>query len=174
MIYSDPKLFDSGRGNKLGKIFVGDNSLLLLDGASHQRQRRLLTPAFHGERMQAYGELICSLTRQVSSKWSAGKPFSVRASMQEISLRVILQAVFGLNEGPRYQELRQLIAAMMDMTASPLRASMLFLKFLQKDFGAWSPGDAFNVSSSKSIAYSTPKLKQDAGKTIPTVPISSP
>lgn len=63
--------------------------------------------------------------------------------MQEISLRVILQAVFGLNEGPRYEKLRQLLAAMMDLTASPLRASMLFFKFLQKDFGAWSPWGYF-------------------------------
>ncbi len=141
---AEPKLFDSGRGNKKsGKIFVGENSLLLLDGDLHQRQRRLLMPPFHGERMRAYGDLICILTKQVSSKWITDQPFSVRASMQEISLRVILQAVFGLNEGPRYQELRQMIAAMMDMTASPLRASMLFLKFLQKDLGAWSPWGRF-------------------------------
>ena len=141
---AEPKLFDSGRGNKKsGKIFVGENSLLLLDGDRHQRERRMLMPPFHGERMRAYGDLICTLTKQVSSKWITGQPFSVRASMQEISLRVILQAVFGLNEGPRYQELRQMIAAMMDMTASPLRASMLFLKFLQKDLGAWSPWGRF-------------------------------
>lgn len=140
---ADSKLFDSGRGNKIAKNLVGENSLVLLDGLTHQRQRRLLTPPFHGERMRAYGDLICILTKQVSSHWRIGKPFSVRESMQEISLRVILQAVFGLNEGPRYQELRQLIAEMMDMTASPLRASMLFFKFLQKDLGTWSPWGRF-------------------------------
>jgi cytochrome P450 len=140
---ADPKLFDSGRGNEIAKILVGENSLVLLDGSTHQRQRRLLTPPFHGERMRAYGDLICVLAKQVSSLWTIGKPFCVRESMQEISLRVILQAVFGLNEGPRYQELRQLIAEMMNMTASPLRASMLFFKFLQKDLGAWSPWGRF-------------------------------
>lgn len=140
---ADPKLFDSGRGNGLARVFVGDHSMVLLDGSSHQRRRRLLTPPFHGERMQAYGDLICTLTEQVSSKWTIDQPFSVRESMQEISLRVILQAVFGLNEGPRYEELRQLLAAMMDMTASPLRASMLFFKFLQLDLGAWSPWGHF-------------------------------
>ncbi|MDJ0688742.1 MAG: cytochrome P450 [Xenococcaceae cyanobacterium MO_188.B32] len=140
---AEPKLFDSGRGNVSGKIFVGENSLLLLDGDRHQRERRMLMPPFHGERMRAYGELICILTQQVSRKWITGQPFSVRESMQEISLRVILQAVFGLHEGPRYQELRQLIAEMMDMTASPLRASMLFFNFLRKDLGAWSPWGRF-------------------------------
>ncbi|WP_341525443.1 cytochrome P450 [Nostoc sp. UHCC 0302] len=140
---ADPKLFDSGRGNGLAKILVGETSLVLLDGFSHQRQRRLLTPPFHGERMQAYGDLICTLTKQVSCEWKIDQPFAVRESMQEISLRVILQAVFGLHEGPRYQELIELLAAMMDMTASPLRASMLFFKFLQKDLGAWSPWGRF-------------------------------
>ncbi len=140
---ADPKLFDSGRGNGLAKTLVGEASLVLLDGFSHQHRRRLLTPPFHGERMQAYGDLICNLTTQASSKWAIDQPFTVRESMQEISLRVILQAVFGLNEGPRYQELRELIAAMMDMTASPLRASMLFFKLLQKDLGDWSPWGRF-------------------------------
>ncbi|WP_414581664.1 cytochrome P450 [Scytonema sp. PCC 10023] len=140
---ADPKLFDSGRGNQVGKVVVGEHSMLLLDGSTHQRRRRLLTPPFHGERMQAYSGLICTLAKQVSSHWTIGKPFSVRESMQEISLRVILQAVFGLNEGPRYEELRQLLAEMMDMTVSPLRASMLFFKFLQKDLGAWSPWGSF-------------------------------
>ncbi len=41
---------------------VGDNSLLLLAGDRHQRHRQLLMPLFHGERMKAYGELICRLT----------------------------------------------------------------------------------------------------------------
>ncbi|MDJ1184900.1 cytochrome P450 [Roseofilum casamattae] len=140
---ADSKLFDSGAGNQSGKIFVGDNSLLLLDGDRHQRQRRLITPPFHGERMRAYGDLICLLTKQLSEQWIAGQPFSVRESMQEISLRVILQAVFGLNEGPRYRELRQSIAGMMELTASPLRSSMLFFTFLQKDLGAWSPWGRF-------------------------------
>lgn len=39
--------FDSGRANSVLQPWVGDKSLLLLDGRSHQRQRKLLTPPFH-------------------------------------------------------------------------------------------------------------------------------
>ncbi len=136
---ADPKLFDSGRGNSIIQPLVGENSLALLDGDRHQQQRRLLMPPFHGERMRAYGDLICAIAERVSSKWVIDKPFSVRVAMQEITLRVILQAVFGIHEGSRYEQLRQLLADFLEMTASPLRARMLFFKFLQKDLGAWSP-----------------------------------
>jgi len=48
--------------------------------------------------MRAYGELICQITEQVTSQWQATQSFAVRPFMQ-ISLRVILRAVFGLERG---------------------------------------------------------------------------
>ena len=105
--------FDSGRGNELVASLLGEQSLALLDGAQHQRQRKLLTPPFHGDRMKSYGELICQITEKVISEWKISEPFEVRNSMQEISLRVILQAVFGLNEGERYDEIKQLIGSIL-------------------------------------------------------------
>ncbi|MGB3202927.1 MAG: cytochrome P450, partial [Nodosilinea sp.] len=40
-------------------FLLGDQSLLLLDGERHRRHRRLLMPPFHGDRMRAYGDVIC-------------------------------------------------------------------------------------------------------------------
>lgn len=93
--------------------------MILLDGDHHQRQRRLLMPPFHGDRMRTYGQLICSITKQVISQWRVGESFLVRASMQEISLRVILSAIFGLHEGERFDQLRQLLTSMLDSLSSP-------------------------------------------------------
>jgi cytochrome P450 len=59
--------------------------------------------------------------------------------MQEITLQVILQVLFGLREGSRYQQLKPLLASLLDMTGSPLRSSMLFFESLQQDWGYWSP-----------------------------------
>jgi cytochrome P450 len=140
---ADPELFDSGSGNKVLLPFVGYNSLLLLDGDRHQRQRRLLTPPFHGERMRAYGKLICEITEQVISQWRIGEPFRVRPFMQDISLRVILSAVFGLHEGERFDQLRQLFSSMLDSISSPWTSSFLFFPFLQKDLGPLSPWGHF-------------------------------
>jgi unspecific monooxygenase len=136
---ADPKQFDSGRANGIARPLVGEHSLLLLDGALHQRQRRLLMPPFHGERMHSYSQVICESAKQVARQWAVGKSVEARAAMQEITLEVILHAVFGLSEGERYQQLKPLLAAMLNMTDSPLRSSLLFFKFLQLDFGTWSP-----------------------------------
>ena len=138
-----PEQFDSGRANKILQPLLGDQSLILLDGRSHQQQRRLLTPPFHGDRMKSYGKLICDITEQVISHWEIGVPFSVRSSMQEISLRVILQAVFGLHEGQRCEQLKQLLRSVLDLTGSPIGSSLLFFSAIQRDLGAWSPWGRF-------------------------------
>jgi cytochrome P450 family 110 len=114
-----------------------------LDGNRHQSQRKMLMPPFHGERMRAYGRLICEITEQTMRQWTMGKPFSMRESTQEISLRVILRAVFGLDEGDRFGQLRQSLTKMLEVTASPLRATLLFVPALQRDLGSWSPWGRF-------------------------------
>lgn len=140
---TNPKQFDSGPGNRLLTPLLGERSLALLDGIPHQRQRQLLMPPFHGERMQTYGELTCAIAEQVASKWEVGQPFSMRESTQQISLKIILKAVFGLDEGERYNKLEQLLSSALESLASPWKASMLFFQFLQIDLGAWSPWGRF-------------------------------
>ncbi len=136
---TDPSYFESGRGNVGLRFLVGDNSLILLDGERHQRQRQLLTPPFHGDRMRAYGETIREIAQQVSDEWQIGKPFNIRVAMQEITLRVILRVVFGLDEGQRLEKLRRLIASLLDLTSSPFMSVSFFFRFLRKDLGGWSP-----------------------------------
>lgn len=142
---SDPAQFQvpaQGVGGILTAL-LGDHSLLLLDGERHRRHRRLLMPPFHGERLRAYGQLICVTTTQVVTPWQPGKPFKVRQPMQEITLRVILKAVFGLADGPRYDQLRHLLSTMLENLGTPLSAFFIFFDALQKDWGPLSPWGRF-------------------------------
>ena len=136
---ADTNSIEAGKGSSILKFVVGDNSLFVLDGYRHQRQRNLLAPPFHGDRMRTYGVTICEITKQVSDKWKMGKPFNIRQSMQEITLSVILRAVFGLDEGNRFDELRQLFTSLLDFLNLPVMSAGLFFSFLQKDWGTWSP-----------------------------------
>ncbi|RCJ37921.1 cytochrome P450 [Nostoc minutum NIES-26] len=138
-IFSQDSKFDVGRANRLAEPLIGQNSLMLMDGDRHRRERKLLMPSFHGERLQAYAKQICLITENLTSQWQIGESFVARSAMQKISLEVILQIVFGLSEGKRYQQIKPLLTAWLDMTDSPLRSSILFLQFLQKDWGAWTP-----------------------------------
>jgi unspecific monooxygenase len=130
---------DSGKEAGLKPLLVGEKSLLSLSGERHKRERKLLMPPFHGERMRAYGETIRLLTEQVTNQWEIGTPFSIRSSMQAISFQVILKAVFGLEDGVRYQELTRLLTQRLEGGKSIFRAILLFLPILQKDWGPWSP-----------------------------------
>jgi unspecific monooxygenase len=122
---------------------LGDYSVILLDGDQHRRQRQLLMPPFHGERMRSYGQIICDITERVMSQVAPGKPFSARSVMQEISLEVILNVVFGIYEGERFQTINRLLGEFTDIFKSPLAASFLFFSSLQKDLGSWSPWGRF-------------------------------
>lgn len=133
----------TGQSNGVLQSMVGEHSILLLDGAPHQRQRKLLMPPFHGDRLRAYGQLICDITRQVSAEWRPGQLIVARPPMQALTLGVILQAVFGLREGARLSQLQQLMSTMLDSFAYPISASFLFFPALQKDWGAWSPWGRF-------------------------------
>ncbi len=140
---SDTEQFDSGRGNRILRFLLGEQSLVLLDGDRHMRQRRLLLPPFHGDRVRAYSQLICDITEQLTQEWTPGKPFLVRPFMQEITLRVILQAVFGLHDGERYRKLRQLLSTQLEVLSTPLSSSFIFFRSLQKDWGPLSPWGRF-------------------------------
>jgi len=143
-LFSQDFRFDVGRGNFLAKPLIGQNSLMLIDGDRHRRERKLLMPPFHGERLQTYAQQICRLAEQVGNQLQVGQSFVVRPVMQQISLELILQIVFGLSEGERYQQLKPLLTEWLNMLDSPLRSSVLFLKFLQQDWGTWSPWGRMN------------------------------
>jgi cytochrome P450 family 135 len=116
----------------------GPNSLLLLDGARHLRQRKLMLPPFHGERMQRYGELIESETERRIARWPRGAPFALQEEFQAITLEVILRAVFGFETGPALAQAREDLRRWLQLLASP--AAMVPL--LRENFGParpWSP-----------------------------------
>jgi cytochrome P450 len=100
-------------------------------------------PPFHGDRLRSYAQLIGDITRQISADWQPGQSFQARPPMQDLTLGVILQAVFGLQAGSRLRELQLLMSAMLDSFASPLSSAFLFFPALQKDWGAWTPWGRF-------------------------------
>jgi len=142
-VFANPELFDTSSGNDILLPLVGANSLFLLDGMKHQRQRKLLMPPFHGDRLRTYGQTIWEITTQVTNQWQVGQSIIVRASTQEISMGVILSAVFGLDGGERYDRLRKLLTSLLETVSSPLSSMVLFFPSLQKEWGKWSPWSRF-------------------------------
>jgi len=140
----DAKLFEApGSLNVTLELITGTQSVFGLSGEQHRRARQLLMPSFHGERMRSYGELIREIAEQVLDEYEPERPFEAREPMQRTSLRIILRAVFGLNEGPRYQQLERLLGGLLDGLSSPVSATILFVPRLRLDLGPLSPWGKF-------------------------------
>jgi cytochrome P450 len=121
------------------KVFLGEHSLMRMEGQSYRRQRQMLMPPFHGERMQAYGTQICSITEGVMSRLAQNEPFKLCDAMLDISLEVIFQVVFGLQSGERCFRIKQLLTTWLNALNSPAGAMLLVLPFLQRNLGNLTP-----------------------------------
>ncbi|MEM8504765.1 MAG: cytochrome P450 [Cyanobacteria bacterium P01_D01_bin.1] len=132
-----------GDFNRLLSPFLGTQSVIMLSGTQHKVRRQLMTPAFHGERLTVYGQLICSLTKQLVEALPKGQPLPVRDLTQKISLHIISQIVFGFTDSSRSKEIMSTLGAAADTVGSPTAAALLFFEWLQKDLGPWSPWGKF-------------------------------
>jgi len=109
----------AGEANALLGTVVGERSVLLLDGAEHLRHRRLLLPPFHGQQMLAYEQAVRESTDLEIDSWPVRAPFALLGSMQSLTLRVIVRAVFGYEPGAAEAELRRRLRAMVEPLARP-------------------------------------------------------
>jgi cytochrome P450 len=126
----DPAVLHAGEANEPLAPLLGEQSVLRLDEADHMRQRRLLLPPFHGERMHAYAEVMRDATDAAIDRWPLGAPFALHGPMHEITLAVIMRAVFGITEGPRADAVAAMVSALIDRAQTP----WVLLKVFRRDW----------------------------------------
>ena len=144
-----PSVFHAGEANAtVLEPALGPNSVLTLDDAPHMRQRKLLLPPFHGERVQRYGELIVELTRAEMASWPRGEPFALRPHTTRITLGVIMRAVFGVHDPGRLARFEGLI----DEFARRVGTITAF-PFMRRDLGRFSPWGRFVRSRERLDAF---------------------
>lgn len=131
-----PTVLHAGTGSPLGAV-LGANSLLAIDEDIHLRQRRLMLPTFHGDRMRSYSEDFAQIADDVMDTWQTGTPIRTLESMQLITLRAILQTVFGAH-GSQLQELEERMPKFVEAGQR-----VILLRFAHKDLGPYSPWGAF-------------------------------
>ncbi|HVK89241.1 MAG TPA: cytochrome P450 [Kofleriaceae bacterium] len=129
VLTADGDVLRAGAGNAtvVGPL-LGKHSLLTLDGAEHLRQRRLLLPAFHGERMHAFATVMRGITEASLEAWPVGAPFSLHPMMQSITLDVILRTVFGVANTDDKTPLRAALVELLELAATPLMLTAGLLK----------------------------------------------
>jgi cytochrome P450 family 110 len=147
LLTSDAKQFIApGSVNQILRPFLGNRGTILLDGAEHRQRRQLVMPAFHGDKIRVYTSLIQQITHDLIQKWPVNTTINAREQMQSVSLSVILQTVFGLYQGERFDLIRTKLIDVLSLFDSPLKSGFVFVPQLQKDWGAWSPWGKFQRS----------------------------
>ena len=149
----DATQLHAGEGNAVLLPVVGPSSVLLLDEAAHLRQRKLMLPPLHGDRMKVYGDVMTQITDDEIDRWPLHDPMALHPAMQAITLRVILRTVFGIEDGARMAELERLLPIMLD-----LGQWATMVPAMQHDIGGRTAQSAFALLS----AFARAELPEQA------------
>ncbi len=124
---TEPQLMRAGAGeaNPLLGPLLGSRSVMLQDEPTHMTDRKRILPSFHGQRMQAYGEMMADVARREVERWPLGEPFALWPRMQAISLEVVMRATFGDVEGERVERLRRSLVELTNWVNGPRRLALL-------------------------------------------------
>ena len=87
-------------------MLVGD-SLLASEGEFWRRQRRLVQPAFHPQRINAYGEVVVSCTERMLATWRDSETRDVYREMTRLGLEIVARALFGVGAGKKIEDVKE-------------------------------------------------------------------
>ena len=99
---------------------IGERSLLFLDGDEHKRDRQLLMPPLHGERLRSYALGIQEITAREAKKLRPGDTLEVHELLQTITLDVVLQCIFGMRLGAESEQVREPLVRWLNGVMQPL------------------------------------------------------
>jgi cytochrome P450 family 135 len=136
LLTAPPEVAPSAAGDTPIASVLGPRSVITLTGPEHMRQRKLLLPPFHGERMRAYEETIVQASKRDMASWPLGRPMRLSAHTRSITLEVILRAVFGV-EAERMGGLARAIGEL----AEPARTLAMLRFALSKPSKDRPPGE---------------------------------
>ncbi|MDC0717960.1 cytochrome P450 [Nannocystis bainbridge] len=133
---------------------LGDSSLIVVSGERHRRDRKLLTPPFHGARMRSYGAIIREATRRHAAEWKVGQPFVMQHTTQAISLEVIVRAVFGVTDPAQIAHVGESLVAVIEA----LHPTLLFSRHIQRDLGPLTPWRRFAAAQARAHALTRSQI----------------
>jgi len=136
---ASPEVLHPGEGARILEPVIGSNSVILLDEGPHLEQRKLMLPAFHGEKMQRLAGLMAEVAERQAADWPRNRPVELHPRLQDLTLEVILRAVFGLDPGPRLDAIRERLTQILSLSSRPLG----MLPFMQKQVGGRGPWARF-------------------------------
>ena len=107
------ELFRKDRTSRLLSRVVG-NGLLVNEGESWRRQRRLLQPAFHQRQLQSYADVMVGAIERAASGWQGGQVRNVHEDMMAVTLTIVAEALFGADVAADATRIGGIISELME------------------------------------------------------------
>ena len=104
--------FAKGRGLERAKAFLGEG-LLTSEGEFHRRQRRLAQPAFHRQRIAAYGTVMTNCAARTRERWQDGTIFDISQEMMRLTLAIVGKTLFDAEVESEATEIGVALSALM-------------------------------------------------------------
>lgn len=120
------KNFTKSRGLERTKKLLG-NGLLTSEGAFHLRQRRLMQPAFHRERIATYAQAMVDYADQMRQSWSDGRTIDVSQEMMRVTLSIAGKTLFDVDVESQAAEVGRALTDVMEsfwLTMMPFAEAM--------------------------------------------------
>jgi cytochrome P450 len=114
VLVTNNRLFGRGRGHLRMKLLLGDG-LLTTDGDVHRRQRRLVQPAFHRQRVESYGDTMALRAEELATKWRDGSTVEISAEMMGLTLVIVANTLFGATVDDEVEEIGSALTAVFEM-----------------------------------------------------------
>jgi cytochrome P450 len=110
VLVTDHRNFQKGRGLQVAKRLLGEG-LLTSEGEFHKRQRRLAQPAFHRQRIAAYGAIMAERARRLGETWQDGARLDIAEEMMRLTLGIVAKTLFDTDIEAESQEIGEAVSA---------------------------------------------------------------
>lgn len=120
--------FSKTPGDVISRALFG-NGLLTSMGDSWLRQRRLLQPAFHRQRIAAYADIMTHHAAQMATAWQPGETREVLHDMMALTLEIVVQALFGANVAGKTKVVGEAFSTIVDVFAELMSNFALMVLF---------------------------------------------
>jgi cytochrome P450 len=106
--------FLKSRALQRAKVLLGEG-LLTSEGQHHLRQRRLVQPAFHRERLAGYASAMTETAVRIRERWQAGATMDVSVEMARLTLSVVAKTLFSADVESEAPEIGKALTAALEM-----------------------------------------------------------
>jgi cytochrome P450 len=128
VLVTHQRAFKKGRGLERSKQLLGEG-LLTSEGEAHLRQRRLLQPAFHKDRIASYATAMTDYAGRISRGWTDGRAVDVAEEMMRLTLGIVGKTLFDADVEAKAKEVGQ---AMTDVMESFWTIMLPFANIIQR------------------------------------------